>query len=360
MAQDSRVLRRGLPVRADPGAVLCGSTTVPQNGGGVPRLLGVERQPRVAHVYRRRLQRAQDRGVQVAPEPRRNRALDGATCQLVTEGDGAGLALQHAGGHAFVDVTGHVLEGRVEQPQLNAGRHERDTLQQTSRRRREPTDARQHRVTHRRRQRLGTRSKQLRHKERIPTGERIDRVPVGRVRGRELAHRRQGKRGNLHPLNRGHRRQLAEQAGQQVSIARLVITVGGDDERGRSADATTEDAQHVERRLVTPLHILEHDHHRLAQLLQQRQRHLARVPAGLDIQREPAADLPSDIEVPPERRHDQLLAGTEQNAPLNPRDEGPHQRRLAHARLATDKHKSPARAPGIFQPRQQRLAFDQP
>ena len=147
--------------------------------------------------------------------------------------------------------------------------------------------------------------------------------------------------GNLHPLDRGHRRELAEQAAQQVSIDRLVITVRGDDERGGSADATTEDAQHVERRLVTPMHILEHDHHRLAQLLQQRQRHLARVPAGLDIQREPTADLHSDIEVPPERRHGQLLAGAEQNAPLNPRDEGAHERRLAHARLATDEQNRP-------------------
>ena len=84
-----------------------------------------------------------------------------------------------------------------------------------------------------------------------------------------------------------------------MSIDRLVVAVGGDDQRRRSGDTTTEDAQHVERRVVGPVHILEHEHHRLAQLLQQRQRHLARVPAGLDIQREPSADLHSDIEATP-------------------------------------------------------------
>ena len=131
-----------------------------------------------------------------------------------------------------------------------------------------------------------------------------------------------------------------------MSIDRFVVAVGDDDQRRRSGDTTTEDAQHVERRLVRPMHVLEHEHHRLTQLLQQRQRHLARVPAGLDIQSEPSADLHSEIEVRPERRHGQLLAGAEQNAPLNPRDEGAHERRLAHARLATDEQESPALARG--------------
>ena len=143
-----------------------------------------------------------------------------------------------------------------------------------------------------------------------------------------------------------------------MSVDRLVVAVGDDDQRGRSGDTTTEDAEHVERRLVSPVHVLEHEHHRLTQLLQQRQRHLARVPAGLDVQREPSADLHGDVEVRPERRHGELLAGAEQNAPLDPRDEGAHERRLAHARLATDKQKSSALAAGVRQPRQQRLPFD--
>jgi len=92
--------------------------------------------------------------VQVAPAPWRNGALDGETSQLVTECDGAGRGLQGAGGHALVDMTCQLVEGCVEQPQLDARGHERDTLQQTSRRRREPPDSRQHGVTHRRRQRL--------------------------------------------------------------------------------------------------------------------------------------------------------------------------------------------------------------
>ena len=82
------------------------------------------------------------------------------------------------------------------------------------------------------------------------------------------------------------------------------------------------------------------------------------MPAGLDIQREPSADLHGDIEVRPERRHGELLAGAEQNAPLNPCDEGAHERRLAHARLATDKQQPSALVAGIRQPRQQRLAFN--
>ena len=181
MAQDARVLRGGLAVRARRGAVLGGSTTMPQHGVGVARLLGVMRQPRTAHVDGRGLQRRQDRRVQVAPAPRRQPCSPRQAAPARDETrHSAGHGFEHAALDALLDAVRDRREGGVEQPQLGPGGHERDALQQTSRRRREPRDARQHRVTHRRRQRLGTRREQLGDKERVPAGERIDRVPVGR------------------------------------------------------------------------------------------------------------------------------------------------------------------------------------
>ena len=81
--------------------------------------------------------------------------------------------------------------------------------------------------------------------------------------------------------------------------------------------------------------------------------------AGLDIQREPSADLDGDIEMWPERRHRELLAGAAQHPPLDLRDEGAHERGLAHARLTADEQESSALAVGIPQPLQQSLSFDE-
>ena len=79
-----------------------------------------------------------------------------------------GPGFEHTGLDALVDTVRDRREGCVEQPPLGPVGHERDALQQTSRRGREPRDARQHRVAHRRRQRLGTRREQLGDEKRVP------------------------------------------------------------------------------------------------------------------------------------------------------------------------------------------------
>ena len=61
--------------------------------------------------------------MQVASATRCNRALDGETSQLVTECNGVGLGLQHTRSHALVNMTGHLLEGRLEQPELHTRGH---------------------------------------------------------------------------------------------------------------------------------------------------------------------------------------------------------------------------------------------
>lgn len=141
---------------------------------------------------------------------------------------------------------------------------------------------------------------------------------------------------------------------------RLVLAVGDENKRGRRGHATTQHAQHVERRLVSPVHILEDDHRRLTQLLQQRQRQLAWMPARLDGRRKHSADLRRDVHERPERRRcDQAFAGSEQDALLDSRGERLHKRRLAHAGVTTDEQDPAALTASVLQPRQERLPLDQ-
>jgi hypothetical protein len=69
-----------------------------------------------------------------------------------------------------------------------------------------------------------------------------------------------------------------------MSPVELVFAVGGEDERGHRADTSREDPEDVERRLVGPVQVLEHEHRGalIAKHAQQRGRHLVgRDPRGV-------------------------------------------------------------------------------
>ena len=54
--------------------------------------------------------------------------------------------------------------------------------------------------------------------------------------------------------------ELAERAAERMPPVELVVAVGRDDERGERLDAARDDAQHVEGRLVRPVHVFDqHD-----------------------------------------------------------------------------------------------------
>ena len=63
----------------------------------------------------------------------------------------------------------------------------------------------------------------------------------------------------LHPADRRTRGELAEHDPQRIGDVELVVAVAGDDERGHRLDPAGEQAEDVERRLVGPVHVLEHE-----------------------------------------------------------------------------------------------------
>ncbi len=93
----------------------------------------------------------------------------------------------------------------------------------------------------------------------------------------------------------------------------LVVPVGHDQQRAHLGKAASRQAQHIERRLIGPLQILEHDQRPRAavgQLTQQRGGDRVRLSAGTDQLDQLPADRVREIEERTQRpRRQQRLAG---------------------------------------------------
>ncbi len=128
----------------------------------------------------------------------------------------------------------------------------------------------------------------------------------------------------------------------------LVVAIGGEHERFSRVDAPAKHAQDVERGLVGPVHVLEHEQRRPRELVHERRRHAPRL----------ACELDPEVEERPERgRRRQVLARTEQYRPV--RCKRPHEGRLAHTRLAPDEEQAATLGPGGLQPLEQLASLEQ-
>jgi hypothetical protein len=140
--------------------------------------------------------------------------------------------------------------------------------------------------------------------------------------------------------------QLPEHDPQRVAAIDPVVAIGRQHERGDRLDAASEQAQDVERRLIGPVEVLEHDDVRrpAAQLARQRGDELARRGALRDQRSELAADVVGDVDERAERaRGEQRVARSPQHpTSASAVAERPHERRLADSRLAGDEDEPPA------------------
>ena len=111
---------------------------------------------------------------------------------------------------------------------------------------------------------------------------------------------------------------------------------------GVSAIRRADDPQHIEGRLVGPVRILDHEHRRDPQLLEQGHRDVARVAPGLDRFCERPAELDRNIGERPERRWGgEMLTRPGERASRGLRDEGTHERCLADPGFTPDEDNRP-------------------
>ena len=335
-AQGARELRGRLAVRAQPRRVLAGHGRVPQHRGGVAGRLGVVGEPR--RVGAARVEPLEHLAVQRRAAPRRDLGLEREPRELVAEGDGAAVHPRHAGQQAFVER----LVGGVDQLRVGGAGDHGQALEQLARRRAQTGGAGEHGVADRGRDRGGGRGQHLGHVERVAAGAAVQGVGVDPVRLGQRADRLGGQRRQLDPLDAHGGGQLAEHHAQRP---RLVVAEGDERERGHALHPAPEQAQHVERALVGPVDVLEHEHGagRLAQGVQQGGDEHGRPRAGRDDLLQLAAGGVGDVEQRAERpRRVQRVARAPQD--LAALGELAHERGLADAGLAADQDQPAGRA----------------
>ena len=136
---------------------------------------------------------------------------------------------------------------------------------------------------------------------------------------------------------------------------------------GNRPESPADDAQQVERRLVRPVHVLEHDDRRRIRAPQQTEERVGRTVliTVAELVAQVAADLIGHVDDRSERasRCDGVARAPQDGVFWLGGREGVNQRRLANASLAADEDQPSMPPPGVSQQvgqlSQEHLAFEQ-
>jgi hypothetical protein len=298
---------------------------------------------RVVHDVRRVGVRGQERAedIRVKPPSRggRDGSAHGVPGELVAEANVPFVQLEQLPALGLLGRRGPAGHHGVEDRGAHAVRHHRHELHQAPRVLVQPRDAGQDRVRDGWRGLGGVaRREQLGHVERVAAGRRVDLVRVlTRERGDGVAG--QGKQ-----LDQGRvlRPDRAERRVERMTGRGLARAVRRHEQGGQGADAPAQHGQRVERGVVGPVHVLEHQHRRprrSLELLDQQVVDLVRRRAGRQRVREAGRDAAREIAERPQRARDrQVVAGARENAraAVEIVQEAPHQGGLPDPGLAAD------------------------
>ena len=348
MLEGGGVVGGGLAVGAEPRRAIAGRLGVLEHRRAVTRGLGMMREPRGLAASGERDQR---RPMQADAPVGRELVLDRRARDLVAERDRVALGAQHPGRQARLELRQFVARdgaraarspraaARPPPPPAAAGPGRAGAPRGRARRR-----ARWTACAAATRQHLG-------HEERVAAGARMQPGAVDAVRRGQPRHGRRRQRPDRDPVRRT---KVAEHDAQRVIALQLVVAIGRDHQRRHRRHAAAEQLHQIERRLVGPVQILQHDDRRTAQRTPQRHEHLTGGCPTLGQLGQLAADLGRDVEQRPERprREQRLTAPGEHRHRRVPLAEGAHQRGLPGARLPGQQHQLPSTTgPHLRQPR---------
>ena len=343
-------LRGSLAVRSVRGRALAGGARVEQHRLPAARRFRMVREAcEVDALTHRARKRSEREAVECQLSVGRQRGLDSNTRDLVAEGHRVVAREQHARCEACLEMDEVIACERLEQPQLSAGRRDRDGVEQCARPRAQARRARQDRVAHGVGERCASRGERLRDVERIAGGPPVQDVRVRPVRVRQFRHgcERERLKGEARD---GGRRQFTERDTQRMIALELGVATCDNDERRNGRHPARQQAEQVERRLVGPVQVLEYDDSRLAeaQLVEERAEHGARARTSVDQRREVAARLDGHVDERPEgQRRLERFAGAGEH-PCSVVESGAerlHEGRLADAGLAGDEDDAAAPCP---------------
>ena len=256
----------------------------------------------------------------------------------MAELDGSGASDEHPGVEAVLEPVDAALRERVEQPELGAGLRHRDGLEEGACVVAKPGGPREHGVPDVVGDRRPTGREDLGDEERVAGGLSVELVRVEAGRLGEPGDGLERERRHDEPLDGASGGEVADEEAKRMRPGQLVVAVRAEDEQPRSVRAARQQPHRVERRLVGPVQVLEHDDGRLARAgrVEQRSGDLMRGRASVDRLGERTAELVRDVDERAERpRGGERVAG----APRHSRHtvdlgaEGPRERRLADARF---------------------------
>ena len=282
--------------------------------------------------------------MQREPACGRHGLLDRQPRELVAELHVRRSGHQHPGGEALIEPGLEPSGEPLHQRQLDLTGDDRNRVKHGSGRLGQARRARQNGVTNGFGQQQVRSAERLGHEERIAAGSSVQIVAIDSERLRQLADRGLRQRCELQPASAAA--ELAEHDPQLLGALELVISVAREHQRRHRGGRARQQHEHIERRLVGPVDILEHEHRGPAALEvpAQGRRDLMRTRSRLDERLELASDRGCDVPERAERsRGSQRRAG----APEDPQSlrvaEAPQQRRLPDPRLAADEQDPPLR-----------------
>ena len=193
------------------------------------------------------------------------------------------LAREHPGPDAFVDTRERFRSDRLEQGQLRLRRRHRHRLQQSPGCWAQPGRTGKNCVANRGRDVLIRRDR-LGHEEGIAAGPAVQLLGIGSIRRRKRPNTLERERRKSQPSNRPARSELSERTSEWMETVELAVAVGHENEHRDGSVIAAEQPKHVERRVIRPVHILQHEdgRDRALELAYQREGHLVREGATLE------------------------------------------------------------------------------
>ena len=283
-------------------------------------------------------QRAQHILVQRHPDARRQSLGDCAPGQLVAEAEDVSSHGQHARRLGLAD-RGEVGLQHPEQPELDTSGHDGQTPDGGLGLRAQLPHARQHRVDDGRwNEHVRCGGQHLGDEEGVALREpeEVSRIDLGT--GRQGCDPVGRQRGQPQPDRLGARH-AAEQVAQRMPVVDLVIAIGEQEHRRQVSNPATEKPEHVERRTISPMHVIDHQERRCprAELGEHGREHGVLVGAGRQgIGERPVSSSHRVPKRPQGARRQQVLAGRGEH-PHIARERGekfPDQAGLADPRVA--------------------------
>ena len=333
-----------LPVPARGGGRPRGRRSEPRHGVAVAGAARVVRQPRRVRAPRL-LERMEHHPIQLVLPDRRDLVLDRPPREVVAERERTVLQGEQARVDAGVDRRGRRARGLRQQPQLRRAGNDGGQLDHGARVGTERGDAQSDRLAHARRHRgAGGRRQRFGDEERVAARHavQIRGLPAGPLRQHRDRLLRQRRRLDPPRALAAQRPEYAPDLGQ---LSQRVGAAGHDQAAARARQPPPKQGHEVERRVVRPVQVLDHEHRGRArgQLVERRRQDVLARTTFLDRRGNRTADLPRDVQQRPHRaRRDERIARAPEHAPrVGPRDDGGDQRRLADAGLARDDHDPP-------------------